>query len=1165
MFDEKQNEDAKRAVKAVKGDRKTVVKTERLDVLENHFDNLHGNALSVLKSLLDVVPTTQKIGNLCGFETQWMTERREGLERDLAVVRGLRDSQLVKICAVQVGEEPMPGEGEILQTTTVPLSEVRKELPAWKEAMMKEYNSLVHETRAIEPVELSSLQPEKTEFVPGKLVTVRKAGPQGGKKKCRAVVCGNLLQSELDPAPSGLYASGADGVLIRANLAYSVQRGWGIGTTDIRTAFLLAPRPKDQNMREVIVVPPRIMVEAGVCSSTERWRVHNALYGFTSSPAHWAVHRDRTMANFEWTWEGDQFFLERTEEGNLWKIMKRSPQSKKPVCEGHVIVYVDDIMALSTDGVRESFFNRLGQEWNCAEVETVNQTDWLRFCGFELKRHEDQVSLMVGQRSYTAELLKRHDDVTPRSFPMPKLDGVETVEETPTQSEIKRAQAVTGELLWLSVRSRPDISYAISIMSRHVLKKPKWVQDLGRHVLGFLKNTPETCLVYSPCSQDHGPYGTLQVPRHNRLLEAFADISFNPQGERSHQGIILCVGGTPIQWEATRQAFHTMSTAESELVGYCEATTMLKSAEALMMVIHGVSSDDMDGFEKIIYGDNSSALSILMNPDGGWRTRHLRLRSSCLRELLKTDPQNWKVRHQKGTDLPADMLTKPIVLLRDWIKFWHFLGFHVDMKTSKGHDLNESTPPVEKTDEKPTCPGPEFTEGREAGVQKIKVAATMAAMAAASAAANGPKLRIACAVTAAACAGWLVSGSRLTKMKDSGEMVQELSGVEKKDNKNLERRAIGLKKVSKIGEENCRVEQGSQGKMNLSSQNGKQYGIFDEFEPPEGDTGRFFGIEGVGPQTGLIKGTPNDVAGQCSGQVQLVQSFESSSHVIEDSSRPKSAVYQYYCPWGCPETSYRPRLKAMSFSNGMNYVDETGGEIAVRNGPWMMSKFSAPPPGRSQDQWQYLEHEGHRYWIKVHHGFRARRFHPVHRGQPMEVEQLASWRMTVMFPGGSGPPQRVLDKWMDSSGEKKDRWTGYTFFEMKPKYTTSEGLNDGPWKGATENQEDWFRGSRPMAESPSRVYSGGKGYGSGGPGSPSVVVYVNNHAGAANPPLIEQQVRSEGAFEDHALGKASGKAHQRGLTVLSQGSAAGTVRATTGLIRHPSSDGWSHVSDVEEN
>ena len=129
-------------------------------------------------------------------------------------------------------------------------------------------------------------------------------------------------------------------------------------------------------------------------------------------------------------------------------------------------------------------------------------------------------------------------------------------------------------------------------------------------------NGRQTCSGFP--RRDHGPYGTLQVPRHERLLEAFADISFNPQGERSHQGIILCVGGSPIQWEASRQAFHTM----------------LKSAEALMTVIHGLGHEPDECFEKVVYGDNSSALSILMNPDGGWRTRHLRLRSSCLRELL---------------------------------------------------------------------------------------------------------------------------------------------------------------------------------------------------------------------------------------------------------------------------------------------------------------------------------------------------------------------------------------------------------------------------------------------------------------------------------------------------------------------------------------------------
>jgi len=250
LFGEETGNDGKRAVKAMCCGEGTgsVVKTERLEVLEQGMNCMHTNAVTNLKSLLDVVPTTRSLGELCGWEMQWITKQREWLEHDLATIRELQNRQTVRLCGLQVTEESMQGQGEVLQTTTVPLSEVRRELPEWKNAMMNEYRSLVHETRAIEPVELSSLDSENVEFVPGKLVTVGKAGPQGGKKKCRAVVCGNLLQNDLDPAPGGLYASGADGVLIRATLAHSVQKGWGIGTTDIRTAFLLAPRPRDQSL-----------------------------------------------------------------------------------------------------------------------------------------------------------------------------------------------------------------------------------------------------------------------------------------------------------------------------------------------------------------------------------------------------------------------------------------------------------------------------------------------------------------------------------------------------------------------------------------------------------------------------------------------------------------------------------------------------------------------------------------------------------------------------------------------------------------------------------------------------------------------------------------------------------------------------------------------------
>ena len=908
---------------------RVVAKLESLDCLEKCLGWKHQTISSSLQDLLDVVPTTKSLGEICGADIQWLQGEKERLENDLFLVRDAQNKRVIKMCGLQTDDVMAVNPGEVLQTTTIPLNEVRNELGEWKDAMMKEYNSLVHETKAIEPVDLSMLNQEAVEFVPGKLVTVRKAGPNGGKKKCRAVVCGNLLQSDLDPAPGNLYASGADGILIRATLAHSVQMGWGAGITDIRTAFLLAPRPKPQDAREVIVVPPKILVEAKVCSPSERWRVHNALYGFTSSPAHWAVHRDQVMSGFKWKMDGCDFSLKRTEEGNLWKIMKHGHGDAEPTCEGHVIVYVDDIMALANDNVRNSFFDRLKKEWKCSDVETVDKNEWIRFCGFELKRHDDGVSLMVGQKSYTAELLKRHEHVSPKSCPMPKLDSSETDETDITTPDVRAAQAITGELLWLSVRSRPDIAYAVSVMGRNVTRKPRWVQQLGQHVLGFLCNTPETCLLYRPCNKDHGAHGTLQVPRHEKLIEAFADISFAPQGDRSHQGIILCAAGSPIQWEATRQAFHTMSTAESELVGYCEATTMLKSAEALLKVIHGScnTGDGLDGFEKVIYGDNSSALSILMNPDGGWRTRHLRLRSSCLRELLKSDPQTWKVRHQRGVDLPADMLTKPITLLRDWVKFWHFLGFHVDASIPK-YDPENTPQKTSKGSSKTTATsGPDETKGSDDVVTKVKVIVAMAALAVASSAAGRADVRLACATAAAACAGWLACNwhPAPSSADRSKEICLDGREVEKPS------RAIGLKSEKDArGDEPAKEKpprENEPGGINPQIRTKKCVRSPREDEPGENSFGKvwdeplknqFWAHRTYESQRDFWDSNPEEgpvfgdfVAGNSCGMAH--NSFESVGGDSEDAVEMLQPLLAdtYHCPTGCPKVP-AVRLAAMA-------------------------------------------------------------------------------------------------------------------------------------------------------------------------------------------------------------------------------------------------------------
>ena len=212
--------------------------------------------------------------------------------------------------------------------------------------------------------------------------------------------------------------------------------------------------------------------------------MNKALYGLPSSPACWAVHRDNTLRNFSWQdfTLGMKCRMRQTPEGNLWEVVGTSEKGESVV--GHVLVYVDDMMVLGSDSVRNGFMKRMTEEWKCTPGESVNTDGWVRFSGFELQRGLDGVSLKVSQVSYVRELLKRHETKTEKQTPMPKWDTEQPPEEDISPSQIKAAQGITGELLWAAGRTRPDISFVVSIMGQQVTKRPKWVMQLGEHVLG---------------------------------------------------------------------------------------------------------------------------------------------------------------------------------------------------------------------------------------------------------------------------------------------------------------------------------------------------------------------------------------------------------------------------------------------------------------------------------------------------------------------------------------------------------------------------------------------------------------------------------------------------------------------------------------------------------
>lgn len=139
------------------------------------------------------------------------------------------------------------------------------------------------------------------------------------------------------------------------------------------------------------------------------------------------------------------------------------------------------------------------------------------------------------------------------------------------------------------------------------------------------------------------------------MLRVLVDTSFAPPHEkyRSVQAVAVEHGSNLLAWESSRQAFVTQSTAEAELVGYNEGFQMGDASAALCEVF------EMP-VKKCLVGDCKAELAQLLGDTGPWGARHLRLRSSKLREALRGESPEWTAEHRSGTELVADGLTKAL-------------------------------------------------------------------------------------------------------------------------------------------------------------------------------------------------------------------------------------------------------------------------------------------------------------------------------------------------------------------------------------------------------------------------------------------------------------------------------------------------------------------------
>ena len=538
-------------------------------------------------------------------------------------------------------------EEDVLRTRIVSVQELLNEREKWTSAIQAELDQLFKEKEALVKIteaEFRELQERygiRLTVVPVKCVLTKKPGP---KQRFRMVACGNYAEKTSDDT----YAAGADAVSVRYALKRAAESSWSGVVIDVKTAFLIAPLYESELTDEAVVLkPPSLLLKLGFAQQGEFYKAEKAIYGLRQSPKRWGDYRDGRLR--EMVSQSGYFYRQSVSEPNLWRILLGSgagleEDEVSSELHGFLLVYVDDILILALRKILEETVKAIQEVWQTSDPEFLTRGK-VKYLGMEL--YETEAGFFAGQEEYVKDHLNAMD-VLPKAQKVPTVrDMYPEAEETVEPHLVRKAQQVVGELLWLSTRTRPEISFSVSRCSREITRAPRWVCSLGEVVWGYLRATEKEGLWFR---RERGESWEGLTPAG---VQVFTDISFSPSGSGaiSHGCIMVTYNQGLLWWRCSRQAFPTMSTAESELVEAVEGMALGDAVDTLLL-------EHEPEHVKRMWVDNSAAVSVLSLGPCAWRTRHLRLRAHhlCWR-LANTD---WLVGYLPGRFQVADLGTKAL-------------------------------------------------------------------------------------------------------------------------------------------------------------------------------------------------------------------------------------------------------------------------------------------------------------------------------------------------------------------------------------------------------------------------------------------------------------------------------------------------------------------------
>lgn len=271
------------------------------------------------------------------------------------------------------------------------------------------------------------------------------------------------------------------------------------------------------------------------------------------------------------------------------------------------------------------------------------------FLGIKVTRKDDKITL--DQSAYIETILTK--------FNMSECDAVKAPLEVNINYEALNSdemydapcRSVIGCLMYVMVCTRPDLSTAISILSRYTNKNNTELWKCLKRVLRYLKGSKDMKLTYI-----RGNY--------KDILTGYVDASWGDDDIFTEKDILCRRKSTTgylfklfercsICWNTRKQNSVAGSATEAEYMALYEAVKEALFLKSLLSSINLRIPRQI-----VIYEDNTGCISIANNPTSHKRSKHIDIKYHFSRDQVEKNVITVKY-IPTGQQL-ADILTKPL-------------------------------------------------------------------------------------------------------------------------------------------------------------------------------------------------------------------------------------------------------------------------------------------------------------------------------------------------------------------------------------------------------------------------------------------------------------------------------------------------------------------------